>query len=219
MFELTEEKALLFHRALIGLLRDHPNLIPRARDTLMTSREKNPAQETVWDRWEALLDMPLDGMAGHILADTPDGGLLRAHSPFSKTLLAQERNAVWQRIGLMQFIGHFHAAADGLGLTVEEQAVLTGLQASELTGWKAVPPSTMETATLQHLKTVVSLHKAMTRIEANADVHRRWLRGMSETLGATPISLLLGGEMERVLDSLSGAVQLTMGPGDLPRMG
>ena len=54
MFELTEEKALLFHRALIGLLRDHPNLIPRARDTLMTSREKNPAQETVWDRWEEI---------------------------------------------------------------------------------------------------------------------------------------------------------------------
>jgi len=219
MFELTEEKALLFHRALIGLLRDHPNLIRRAHDTLGQSRENNPAQASVWDRWEALLDMSIDAMAIHVLAETPDGGLLRAHSPLSKTLLTQERNAVWQRIGLMQFIGYFHAAADGLGLTVEEQAVLTGLPASELTGWKAAPPSTMEAATLASLKTVVSLHKAMSRIEPDPEVHQRWLRTSSETLGATPISLLLGGEVDRVLDSLSGAVQIAMGPEDLPRMG
>ncbi|MBT3306698.1 MAG: hypothetical protein HN377_09470 [Alphaproteobacteria bacterium] len=219
MFSLTEEKALLFHRALMGLIREHPNLIDRSLAELEKCRQQNPGQMSVWDRWQALLDMPIDDMAVHVLADTPDGGLMRAHSPLGKILLTAERNAVWQRIGLMQFVNYFLDAVDSLGLSLEEQAALTGQDQSELTGWRKTAPTMMASAVLDRLKIVVSLHKAISQIEPKQNIQQRWLRTESETLGAAPISLLLGGEADRVLENLSGAVRLTLTREDLPRMG
>ncbi|NQV83366.1 MAG: hypothetical protein HQ494_06045 [Rhodospirillales bacterium] len=219
MFSLTEEKALIFHRALMGLIREHPNLIDRSLVELEKCRQRSPGQMSVWDRWQAMLEMPIDDMVVHILTDTPDGGLMRANSPLSKILLTAERNAVWQRIGLMQFVNYFLDAVDGLGLTLEEQATLTGLDESELMSWRTQAPAMMASEVLDRLKIVVSLHKAISQIEPKQNIQQRWLRTASETLGATPISLLLGGEAGRVLENLSGAVRLTLTRDDLPRMG
>ena len=163
--------------------------------------------------------MPLDEMAEHVLADTPDGGLLRANSPLTKALGATERNAVWQRIGLMQFVHHYLDAADDLGLTPAEQAAVTGLDVSELVRWKTHPPTQLTRGTLDRLKQTVALHKAMAGIDPDREARRRWLRSESETLGATPISMLLDGEARRVMEGLAGAVRLTLGPKNLPRMG
>ena len=219
MFALTEEKALLFHRALIDLVREHPNLIKRSMAELAQCRTRSPGQMSAWDRWQALLEMSIDDMAEHVLADTPDGGLLRANSPLSRILNRAERNAVWQRIGLMQFVRFFLEAVDGLGLTPDEQAAITGLDASELAGWRTAPPATMIAGVLERLKIVVALHKAIAQIEPMQNVQQQWLRSESETLGATPISLMLEGETDRVLENLSGAVRLTLSREDLPRMG
>lgn len=217
-FLLTEEKALLFHRAIIGVVREHPNLITRARAEVVKLREQKPSFEQLWDRWAALLDLPVDEMLETVLATTPDGGLLRAHSPLSAALTAPERNTMWQRIGLVQFIDHFFAAADDLALSLDEQAALTGHSAEDLAGWRTTPPDTIVKAELDKFKQVVSLFNTLKSLSADQAVRQRWLRTTSETLDGTPIELLLGGDGARVMDHLVGAAQLTLGPKDLPRM-
>lgn len=217
-FLFTEEKALLFHRAIVAAARTHPNLIERARTEVDRLRQKQPNHAQLWDRWAALLDQPLDTMMQTVLANTPDGGLLRAHSPLGAALSAQERNVMWQRIGLMQFVDHFFQAAEDLDLTPAEQATLSRHTEADLEGWRTLPPETMTKSDLDKFKQVVSLFNTLKSLSPDQNVRRRWLRTDSETLGGTPIDLLLAGEQDRVLEHLTGAAQLTLGPGDYPRM-
>jgi len=217
-FLLTEEKALVFHRALLSVARQHGNLLTRARAELDGLRTSRPAQDTLWDRWAALLDMSPDDMAPTVLAATPDGGLLRAHSPFGVSLSTQERNAIWQRIGLVQFVGFYYNATTDLALELAEQAILTGIEEAVLADWSTLPPLELHPDELNKLKQVVSLHNALKNLSEDGDIRRRWLRVDSETLGGTPISLMLAGDVERVMDHLVGAAQLTLGPDNYPRM-
>lgn len=217
-FLLSEEKALLFHRAVLSVARQHGNLITRARTELDGLRATRPNLADLWDRWAALLDMDVDAMTAPILADTPDGGLLRAHSPFGAALSAEERNTIWQRIGLVQFVGYFLDAAADLDLTLDEQATLTGVAADLLDEWRAMAPMELRKGEMDKLKQVVSLHSALKGLAPDRTVRRKWLRAQSETLGGTPLALMLAGDMERVMDHLTGAVQLTLGPDNYPRM-
>ena len=219
MFELSEEKALLFHRAVVDLAGQHPNLIERAIHQLATFRQRDPDKNVIWERWAHALALPLDEMAGPVLADTPDGGLMRANSPLSEILSASERNAIWQRIGLLQFVHHFVQAAAELGLTVSEQATITGVDSSEIDSWNEALPQQMTVETLARLKQIVTLHKALSSVQPDRETCRRWLRSDSQVMGGTPLSLLLGGQAEQLLDSVSGAAQLKVGNHNLPRMG
>lgn len=218
LFLLTEEKALLFHRALLSVAHEHANIVARARAELDRLRADRPAQSVLWDRWAGLLDMSVEAMCPSVLADTPDGGLLRAHSPLGAALSASERNAIWQRIGLVQFIGFFFDAAFDLGLDGAEQAQLTGIEEAILADWASLAPLELAKDDLNKLKQVVSLQSSLKSLAPERDVRRRWLRVTSETLGGTPLALMLAGDMERVMDHLTGAAQLTLGPGDYPSM-
>jgi len=219
LFTLSEQKSRVFHQAILGLIGGHPNLIPRAIKELAGFRSRRPGRQAVWDRWAAILDLPPQQMAGAVLADTADGGLLRANSPLADALSHAERNAIWRRIGLMQFMGHYFDAAADLALDLPEQAAITGVPIEALTGWRTNGPWEITEDTLSRLKQVVSLHKALTGINPDPDVRRRWLRHQSPTLSATPLSLLMDGKGDRVLETLAGAVQLILSPDDLPRMG
>lgn len=217
-FVLTEEKALLFHRALLSVAGEHANIVVRARAEVDRLRTMRPAQSSLWDRWAGLLDLSVAAMAPSVLADTPDGGLLRAHSPLGAALSASERNAIWQRVGLVQFIGFYFDAAHDLGLSGAEQARLTGIDEAVLTGWAALAPLELAKDDLNKLKQVLSLQSSLRSLAPERDVRRRWLRVASETLGGTPLALMLDGEMARVMEHLTGAAQLALGPGDYPSM-
>lgn len=217
-FLLSEEKALLFHRAILSVARQHGNLIARARTELESARAKQPDRAELWDRWAAILDMDLDAMSAPVLADTPDGGLLRAHSPLGAALSAEERNAIWQRIGLVQFVGYFMDAAADLDLNIAEQAALTGIEETSLADWAVLAPMELQKGELDKLKQLVSLQSALKGLAPDQDVRRKWLRAASETLGGTPLELMLSGDMERVMEHLTGAVQLTLGADNYPRM-
>jgi len=219
MFELSEEKALQFHRAIVDLAGRHPNLIERAANQLAKLRQRDPDKSFIWERWAHALSLPLAEMAGSVLADTPDGGLMRANSPLGEILSASERNAIWQRIGLLQFVHHFFHAAAELGLTMSEQAMITGVDSSEIDSWNEALPQQMTVETLARLKHVVALHKALSSVQPDRETSRRWLRGDSQVMGGTPLSLLLGGNAEQLLDSVSGAAQLKLENHNLPRMG
>ncbi len=218
LFTLSEEKALLFHRAIIGMAGEHPDLLVRARAELENLRQRAPGAESILDRWAALLDKPLNDLSAVILADTPDGGLLRANSPLAAALGAGERNAIWRRIGLIQFFHHYLIAVDDLALSAPEQAAITGLDEADLTRWRSDGPGELQIQALERLKQVIALHKSLNGVSDSIDVRRRWLRNTSETFNATPMDLLMGGEIARVVDSLAGAVRLTLGPNDLPQM-
>jgi len=215
LFTLSEEKALLFHRAIMGLVRQHPNLLVRARHEVENQRRRDPEQQSVWDYWAALLDKPFKELASVILADTPDGGLLRAHSPLGAALTAGERNAVWRRIGLMQFFRHYLIAVDDLELAPHEQATITGLNEDTLIEWRVTGPGEMPKQVLESLKQIVALHKSLEGMSERSEVRRRWLRTNSEALNGVPMDLLAGGKIVLVIDSLAGAVRSTLNPLDM----
>jgi len=219
VFPLSEQKSLQFHQAVLGLIGAHPNLVTRAVAELAGIRSRKPGQMALWDRWAVVLDLPLREMADTVLADTADGGLLRANSPFAEALSSAERNDIWRRIGLAQFMGHYLDAAADLALDLAEQAAITGIELEELTVWQSQAPREIGKDALYLLKQVVALHKTLIGIAPDRNVRRRWLRCESPTLSGTPLSLLMEGKAAYVLDSLAGAAQLTLGPDDLPRIG
>jgi len=219
MFTVDEHKTLMVHRAIVGLLDDHPNITVRARAKLGKIRAESPERSDLWDRWAALLDLPAERMADVVLADTPDGGLLRANSPLFEALSIGERNILWQLVGLMQFMDHYFEAADDLDLDRDEQAAITGLAADDLESWEQAGPGQMRRGQLESLKRIIALHTALVRTGAEQDARRMWLRRESPALDDTPLDMLMDGRAAEVLDSLTGAAQINLGPGDLPRMG
>jgi len=219
MMDLTEQKTLLFHRAIIDLARQHPGLISRARDELARLRLTQPAQEKIWGRWHVLLELPLETLAVFALTDDPDGGLLRANSPLSRILSSKERNSIWQRIGLAQFVQHVLHASDDLGLTTAELSDITGVDEHLITTWRNELPDSITIDTLGRLKWVVALQRALAGIETDQEARRNWVRTPSKTLGNSPIALLRGGQATFVIDSVSGAARLVMSKEDVPRMG
>jgi hypothetical protein len=219
LFSLSEKKARVFHQAILGLNGDHPSLVIRARKELARLRSRKPGQTSLWDRWQDLLNLPFEEMANLVLADTPDGGLLRAESPFNDALNKAERTAIWQRIGLMQFMEHYFDAVADLGIEISEQAAITGIGLEELKMWQTRTPLEIHKESVECLKSIVALQKSLVKIAPDREVRRHWLRHESPTLSAIPLSLLMDGKTSYVLENIAGAAQLTLDPDDLPLMG
>ena len=218
-FNLSEQKALVFHQAVMGLSRNNPDLIPHTLKVLEKFRTSKPEQVDLWDRWSALLEASFEKMSDIILADTPDGGLLRAHSPFMDALNKTERNLIWQHIGFLQFVRYYLDAVDDLALELPEQAAITGFSMEELSVLKTQVPADISAERLNGLKQVVSLQKMLFGLDVDQQMRRNWLRHESETLQGVPLSLLMSGKADFVLESLTGVTQLTVRPEDMPRMG
>jgi len=215
-FLVGERRSLEFHTVVLDLLRDHPNLIERARQALAKTRAGHPNPDGVLDRWRTLLDGTPEAMAPALLADDPAGGLLRASSPFNGLFSIEERNAVWQRVGLRQFARLFLDAADDLALSAAELARIVGIAAEELEDWRRNPPQTLAASTLERLKQLVSVQRSLAALlRQRADRHA-WLRGDNNILGARPIDLLLGGDVVRVRDHLATHAVNQADPRDLP---
>jgi CHAT domain-containing protein len=219
LFSLSEKKARVFHQAIFGLNGDHPSLVIRAQKELARLRSHKPGQTSLWDRWQDLLNLPFEKMANLVLADTPDGGLLRAESPFNDALNKAERTAIWQRIGLMQFMEHYFDAVADLGIEISEQAAITGIGSEELKMWQTQTPQEIRKESVEPLKWIIALQKSLVKIAPDRNVRRHWLRHESPTLSAIPLSLLMDGKTSYVLENIAGAAQLTLNPDDLPRMG
>lgn len=219
LFSLSEKKTRIFHESILELIRENPNLFVRAQRELLVLRSRKPEQSVLWDQWQTLLNVPFEKMTNQILADTPNGGLLRANSPFHDALSNVERTAIWQRIGLSQFIQHYFIAVADLGLEISEQAAITGVSKEELQAWQARAPQAIRKESVECLKLVIKLQKSLVKISPNKQIRQHWLRHESRTLSAIPLSLLMEGKASLVIENVVGASQLTLNHLDMPRMG
>ncbi len=179
-------------------------------------RAGKPQLDHVWKQWEEILSKPLGDIAAAILGDDTKGGLLRAYSPLGAALNPVERNAIWRRIGLGQFVRYFLDAAADLGLTTAEQAQITGVDEDELVQWEGSGPTTMHAPKLDPLKQLVAIHRSLLRLFPDMEARRDWLRTPHETLEAAPIDLLLQGDMATVQHHVMRAVQPSLGRKDVP---
>lgn len=215
-FAVNEGRMLYFHRVALDQARRSPGLLGRARRELERLRSQRPESEGVWKEWEGLLDGGLDAMAAAVLADTPQGGLLRANSPLTEGLAPEERNALWQRVGLQQFAAYYLIAVADLALTVDEQAAITGVAADTLAAWRETPPLTMTQNVLDELKLVVGLQHALEMLYPDTEVRRSWLRSHVDALSARPIDILTNGDGDMLQRTLVAAVQPLLKDNELP---
>lgn len=215
-FSVTEARTLYFHRVLLDQARRTPGLMERARAALARMEAGRPNIQGVWDEWRSLLAGDAEHLEEAVLAASPRGGLLRAHSPLADDLADGERNALWQRVALQQFAAYFLVAAEDLDLVLAEQAALTGLTIGELDGWKAAPPLTMTAGVLEALKLVVALHSALKRLHPEREARRAWMRMPAAALGARPVDLLVRGDGDRIMEHLTGIIRPLLTDSDRP---
>jgi hypothetical protein len=215
-FAVNESRMLYFHRVLIDQARRSPGLIARARPALAGMRLRAPALATLWDQWEGLLAAGLDAIEQALLADGAQAGLLRANSPLAEILEAEERNALWQRVGLQQFAAYYLGAVQDLGLSLDEEAAITTLDVTELESWSEAPPLSMTQAALDALKMVIAIQRALTALFPEQDMRQAWLRGHVDSFAARPIDMLVGGGGDLVQSYLAAAVQPNLDRETLP---
>lgn len=213
---VNESRMLYFHRILVAEARRSPALLDRARAELARRHAQRSDPHGVWAEWMELLDGPFEALAEAVLADTPRGGLLRANSPLADCLGAEEKNALWQRIGLHQFVAMYLQAAADLQLTVEEQAAITGQPAEEVAGWRAAAPAMMAAEVLDALKMVVGIHRGLERLFPDADTRRSWLRGQVDLFAGRPVDLMRAGEGGKVQAYLTAASRPLIADSDRP---
>lgn len=215
-FAVNESRMLYFHRVLLDQARQSPQLIERAARRLEHMRQTRPDPQGIWAEWAQLLDGCLDALAAAVLADTPRGGLLRANSPLAEALAPEEKNMLWQRIGLHQFTALYLRAARDLALTVDEQAAVLGVAAEQLAEWRDGPPATMAGRLLEPLKQVVAVHRALEKLFPEPDFGRAWLRSHNDLFAATPLELLMNGRGAVVQAHLTAALVPLLQDGDRP---
>lgn len=215
-FAVNESRMLYFHRVLLDQARLSPGLVRRAVEALPDMRGRVPTLAATWTEWEGLLAAGLDAVAAATLADSAQAGLLRAHSPLAEILDADERNALWQRVGLQQFAAYYLAAVADLGLSLDEEAAITGLPEAELAGWGDVAPLSMTRGTLDALKIVIAVQRSLSLLYPEAAQRQAWLRQPSAAFPAGPLAAMLTGGGAAVQDMLAATVTPGLGRDVMP---
>ena len=222
-FQINESQGLDLHRALLDRLAGDGVLLTRAREMLAIMRRGRGVAPHVWDAWDGILALDPADMASRLLADTPDQGLLRAHSPLVAALDKAGRNRLWQVVGMARFAGHVLAAGQALGLDADDVEAVVGVDADTLEAWCTRPPEDVDDALMQRLKNMVGIAHALETLFAAEVVRRGWLRTHCGDLGAVPLDLMRADipadGLMRVHVHLSEAAHGHVGNDDRPRMG
>ncbi|CAA7621379.1 hypothetical protein MTBLM5_40117 [Magnetospirillum sp. LM-5] len=203
-FTVSEARLLFFHRVLIEQAIATPGLIERALARL------RPAGD---EAWRDLLDGPFERLAEAVLEASPQGGLLRAQSPLMAALSDQERNALWQRVGLQQVVAYAQAACADLGLSPEEELAVMGEEASR---WHQAPPQALTAQQLEPLKQIIAIQRALATLEPDHQRRRDWLRQPHPAFSVAPIDILVNGGGEFLQHGLAEMVRPHLSAGDVP---
>ncbi len=89
------------HELVAHKLVDRPELLDHARKRLAMISQRNAAGRPYHDRWLELMEGPLHILLRKMTEDSDDADLLRKESPFTALIDADERRALFQRLGQM----------------------------------------------------------------------------------------------------------------------
>lgn len=96
---IAEQARLLSHRAYADLIGQDASYISRAR-AIMAERLADGRATAGEKHWSRLLKRPWEEIRRQMLADTPEGRLLRSNSPFSLLIGVRDpdtRRKLWRK--------------------------------------------------------------------------------------------------------------------------
>src|SRR3954451_11907349 len=92
---LIDERSLAFGRAIATRLVGHPELIDRARSTLVRWLATcSPGARPALEEWLAVLDGRADGVTALLTGTDERAARMRQSNPFAGVLTAHERTAI-----------------------------------------------------------------------------------------------------------------------------
>jgi len=89
-------RSLAYHRAVADRLT--PAMVDEARYVLFRWREQDRIDRRYSDRWERLLDKPIEELRRALVDEAPDSDDLRQNSPFAGLLSEPERNRIMREV-------------------------------------------------------------------------------------------------------------------------
>jgi hypothetical protein len=91
-------KSLAYHEVVARRLRENPALIEVARARVAWLRERNPAGTPYYDRWDRLLQGPLEPLIAAMLDPSDRGHSLRQENPFMDLVTQRERAEIHRTV-------------------------------------------------------------------------------------------------------------------------
>ena len=89
---LIDQRSLAFDRLIVPRLREHPELVQKARDNLTRwMKTASPSALRTLQEWESLLNGPFDTLLGMLESEGERAARLRQSSPFCGILSPAER--------------------------------------------------------------------------------------------------------------------------------
>ena len=90
-----DKRSLAFHRAIVEVLRKDPDpILIRAKRNLEMLTKMHPGVQTLFDRWQDWLTLPLEDQVSKMLDPFPEAREMRQVSPFSGVLSPKQRALV-----------------------------------------------------------------------------------------------------------------------------
>jgi hypothetical protein len=93
-----ELKSLAYHEVVARRLREDPTRVEVARARVVWLRERNPAGASYYDRWDRLLQGPLEALIAAMLDPSDRGHALRQENPFMDLVTQRERAEIHRAV-------------------------------------------------------------------------------------------------------------------------
>jgi hypothetical protein len=96
--DLRYEQSIALHAAVADRLRQHPELLDRARAKLDEWLARGGRSNPLLLRWREILERPLDEVATFLTERSQEAAWLRKASPFAGMLAPQERLRILREV-------------------------------------------------------------------------------------------------------------------------
>lgn len=96
--DLAARRSLHMHRAVARRLARNPHMVDAARVRLVRLRDANVHGHVYHDRWQSLIEGPIEVLLRQMTEDSEHGKVLRKESPFSALVTPSERARAFSEI-------------------------------------------------------------------------------------------------------------------------
>jgi len=96
--DVSALRSLRMHDVVAKRLINNPDLLDVARNRLQRLREVNPHGDTYHNRWQELIDGPMDRLLRMLTEPSEEASTLRRESPFTTLVPSDERRRVFESL-------------------------------------------------------------------------------------------------------------------------